>query len=266
MINDFFIHDLSNDMVNLKLPLPPHRKTVHDFVLITKGKMIRRLDIDLYEIGPNSVFYTSAGSITTTEYISKDIEGYFCHFSDDFLALNTKSYENASQPVFICDTHDPKHSIPSGSINPILLLVNRMVELYKFSNHQNLLHKYLITLLAEFKIFSLSSSEVRDSLIHRFKKSVKLNFKSIHSISSYADLLHVSPNHLNKYVKLKTGKTASHFLKEHLLLEAKVLLYQSNLTIKEISNELGFNDLSYFGRFFKNNTGYTPSEFRKMID
>ena len=50
------------------------------------------------------------------------------------------------------------------------------------------------------------------------------------------------------------------------MLEAKVLLLQSNLSINEISEELGFNDASYFSRLFKTETNFSPTDYRKMID
>lgn len=268
ILNDFFIHSLSNDIVNLKLPLPPHRKTVHDFVLITQGKMVRRLGIELYEIDRNSLFFAPAGSITTTEYISKDIDGYFCHFSDDFLAGNKQI---SNYPYFnTLGDKSPIQNVPEYSMKSIAFLLSRIVELFKSTSNVNLMREYLMTLFAEFEVFHDPDVRVNltkhDLLTQRYRELVKKKFKSIHSIQEYSDILYVSPNHLNKTVKASMGKTASQYLKEYLILEAKVLLYQSDLSINEISMELGFNDVSYFGRFFKKNMGCSPSEFRKMIE
>lgn len=86
------------------------------------------------------------------------------------------------------------------------------------------------------------------------------------SIKEYASRLNITPNHLNKRVKHETGNTASEVIREITILEAKVLLLQTTMTIKEISKELGFNDDSCFGRLFKNKTNYSPSGYRRMID
>jgi len=268
IINDFFIHNLSQDVVSLKLPLPPHRKTVHDFVLITKGKMVRSLGIERFEIDSGSAFFAPAGSITTTEYMSDDIDGYFCHFSDDFLATGNNQLNIHPHTDLFDILKRPLQEVPPSSMETILFLLNRILEIYKHTNNLNLIRKYLITLFAEFESFWTKGEEEarQDSLTRKFQELVIRNFKNVHAIATYAEMLNVSPNHLNKHIKSNTGNTASHFLREHLVLESKVLLYQTDLSIKEISMDLGFKDVSYFGRFFKINTGYSPSEFKKRID
>lgn len=268
IINDFFIHNLSQDVVSLKLPLPPHRKTVHDFVFITKGKMVRSLGIERFEIDSGSTFFAPAGSITTTEYMSDDIDGYFCHFSDDFLAVENNQFHTHSHPDLFNTLKYPLQKVPISSVGTILFLLNRILELYKHTNNINLIRKYLITLFAEYESVGMKRVEGgrQDSLTRKFQNLVIRNFKNVHAIATYAEMLNVSPNHLNKHIKSNTGKTASHFLREHLVLESKVLLYQTDFSIKEISMYLGFKDVSYFGRFFKINTGYSPSEFKKRID
>jgi YesN/AraC family two-component response regulator len=79
-------------------------------------------------------------------------------------------------------------------------------------------------------------------------------------------MLHVSPNHLNKCVKLSTGKTPSEWINESLVLEAKALLFQSEELIGNIAMELGINDSSYFSRLFKKYEGKSPLEYRQMIE
>lgn len=61
-------------------------------------------------------------------------------------------------------------------------------------------------------------------------------------------------------------KSATELIAETLTLEAKVLLYQPSISISEISFVIGFEDPSYFGRFFKKQTGQTPTEYRRIID
>jgi len=266
IINDFFIHNLSQDVVSLKLPLPPHRKTVHDFVLITKGKMVRSLGIERFEIDSGSAFFAPAGSITTTEYMSDDIDGYFCHFSDDFLAMGNNQLNTHSHTDLFDNLKYPLQEVPLSGMETILFLLNRILDIYKHTNNLNLIRKYLITLFAEYESFCIKEEARQDSLTRKFQELVIKNFKNVHAIATYAEMLNVSPNHLNKHIKANTGNTASHFLREHLVLESKVLLYQTGLSIKEISMDLGFKDVSYFGRFFKINTGYSPSGFKKRID
>ena len=79
-------------------------------------------------------------------------------------------------------------------------------------------------------------------------------------------MLNVSPNHLNKAIKLITLKSPSDWIRTTLINEAKVLLFQTDFSIQEIASELGIDDQSYFARLFKKQEGVTPVEYRKMID
>ena len=76
----------------------------------------------------------------------------------------------------------------------------------------------------------------------------------------------VTPNHLNKCVKTVTGQSAHDLLSEMILLEAKVMLKQTNLSISEIAFQVGRNEISDFVRFFKSKTGISPGEYRKMVN
>lgn len=81
----------------------------------------------------------------------------------------------------------------------------------------------------------------------------------------YARLLHITPNHLNKTVKQLTGKTPTRWIDETLVLEAKMLLYQTGLSIGQVAEDIGMQDPSYFSRMFKKYEGVTPLAFRKMM-
>jgi AraC family transcriptional regulator, transcriptional activator of pobA len=103
-------------------------------------------------------------------------------------------------------------------------------------------------------------------LTDRFKELITGNYKTNQSVADYATILNVTPNHLAKSVKAVTGKPPTQWIDELIVLEAKVLLYQSHLTISDISYELGIDDPSYFGRMFKKYTRLTPTDFRKQVE
>ncbi|NJO87923.1 MAG: AraC family transcriptional regulator [Chloroflexia bacterium] len=78
-------------------------------------------------------------------------------------------------------------------------------------------------------------------------------------------MLHITPKHLTKCVKQSTNQTPTDFIFQMLMLEAKVLLKETNLTISEIAFSLSFDDDAYFNRFFKNIAGITPNNYRKSV-
>jgi AraC-like DNA-binding protein len=73
----------------------------------------------------------------------------------------------------------------------------------------------------------------------------------------------VSSYQLNQITKSAIGKTASALIDEHILLEAKRYLLATANQVKEIADHLGYEDPSYFIRFFKKHTGLSPDTFRK---
>jgi AraC-like DNA-binding protein len=105
----------------------------------------------------------------------------------------------------------------------------------------------------------------RSDLTRRFKSSVEKNFMSVKSVNKYARLLNISSGHLNDMVHQDTGRTASEIIHERIILEAKRLLYRSEKSVKEIAFAIGYDDPSYFVKFFKVRAGITPDQFRKHI-
>jgi len=267
-ITQFFIHYFKKDDVYFNLPLPPHKKTVNDFVFIVKGKMTKSVGIKSFQLKKNDFLFTPKNNITSTEFISEDLEGFYCHFSDEFIGANPFLVTLHTQP----SRQDYFHFSQIGADNLVFLLT-RINHLYRNRkenpNNYRLLSFYLSTVIAElFLIHSEQEIDPRkkNDVFSRFKSLVQTRFKQNLTIKDYASQLNITPNHLNKRVKIESGKTASEIIKEVTILEAKVLLHQTRMTINEISTELGFEDASYFSRFFKTETLCTPSKYRIMID
>ncbi len=104
------------------------------------------------------------------------------------------------------------------------------------------------------------------AISNRFKELLFTHIRSKHLVSDYAALMHISPNHLNRVVKQITGKSPTKWIDETMMLEAKVLLYQTDHSISQVAEQIGIEDSSYFSRMFKKYEGVTPIEFRKMVE
>lgn len=100
------------------------------------------------------------------------------------------------------------------------------------------------------------------ALFYRFIVAVENNFKQERSVSSYADMLCVSPKHLSAVVKEVSGRTAGEWIDLYVVAEIKRLLMSTDLSIQEISCKLQFVNQSFFGKYFKSHTGMSPREFR----
>ena len=102
-------------------------------------------------------------------------------------------------------------------------------------------------------------------LLKNFLAKVNECFKELHQVREYAVLLNVSANHLSEAVKAQSGKPAIKHIHARTIMEARRLLFHTQNSSKEIAYELGFDDASYFNRFFKRETGATPDSYRMNI-
>ena len=124
------------------------------------------------------------------------------------------------------------------------------------------------TLLLELERISLATldtSSVPD-LLRTYKDLIDKQFMDKRQVQHYAAQLSVSPNYLNILTRKHLGKTALDLINERVLLEVKRLLLRTDLAISEIAWQSGFNELSYFSRFFKRHTEMTPIQFREAMN
>jgi AraC-like DNA-binding protein len=105
-------------------------------------------------------------------------------------------------------------------------------------------------------------------LLKNFLTKIDEAYAYAHEVAAYAEMLNISAGHLSELVKEQSGKPAINHIHQRLILEAKRLLFHTDYAVKEIAYQLGFEDASYFNRFFKRLTNYTPvhyrNNFRKM--
>jgi AraC family transcriptional regulator, transcriptional activator of pobA len=262
----FHIERIENYKNNLKLPLAPHRRSVYFFLFITKGKAIRSKGLTNYEIESNHFFFLPADQITTIEYVSDDVEGYYCHFNLDIFNQSILKIDLAKEFSFLQLTAEPLLKLIQTE--RILQLLEILFEENEKNqpNRFDLIPLYLITLFSELKYLSQpveqSVNNASTYLTQRYKTALSELIYEKKSVQEFADYLSVTPNHLHKCVKATTGKSAHKLLEDMRILEAKVLLKQSRLSIGEIAFKIGKFEPSDFSRFFKSRTNISPKQYR----
>ncbi|MCA2010213.1 AraC family transcriptional regulator [Pararhodobacter sp. CCB-MM2] len=100
-------------------------------------------------------------------------------------------------------------------------------------------------------------------LVARYASLLERDFRSNRAVADYAEALGVTPTHLTRVCKTTCGKGAHQLLEDRILFEARRLLSETRLPIKDVAEMLGFNSAGYFTRAFQKTAGMTPSAFRK---
>ncbi|KEY19312.1 AraC family transcriptional regulator [Kaistella antarctica] len=105
----------------------------------------------------------------------------------------------------------------------------------------------------------------KSTYIEQFKSLVETHFKELKRTSDYSEKLTISANYLNALIKEKLDISAENVIQNRVILEAERFLLNTDLSVTEISFELGFSDKSHFGKYFKKITQESPNSFRKKF-
>jgi AraC family transcriptional regulator, transcriptional activator of pobA len=263
----FHINKIEDFMPKLLFPLPPHRKTVFDLIFLTKGSSTRTKGLNQFTFQKNEFFFLPAYQITTHESMSAEAEGYYLHF-DAAIFKNISIEKQLNNFPFLEYQSNPVVSIPEELNSSVLNILQRLETLYisKKIEDYSIVAFYLLSLFKEISEYIKKETVIPKNaasiLALKYKEALTQFIYQKQQVSAYADFLNVTPNHLNKCVKLVTGKSAQTILNEMLILEAKSLLKYSNLQIAEVAVRLCNQNPSNFSRFFKGQTGLSPKAYQ----
>ncbi|BBE16941.1 transcriptional regulator, AraC family [Aquipluma nitroreducens] len=249
----------------------PHRHDFFEVLYLLKGSGYHVIDTNKYEIKPPCVFFMSPGQAHKLE-LSNDIEGFIFIFTADFYLLNRSNQNTLIEFPFFYTIHQDNPPLLLENENDIRFLESlfrqgiaeiRDTEESNTEMLRSILDLILTTCAARYQVTeNLLNKGKGQILVKRFFHLVEENHQKNLSMSDYSGMIGITPNHLTQTVKSLTGKTSSQIIKAKQLLEIKRLLVHTNLSISEIANQLNFEDQSYFTKFFKRETGFTPVQFR----
>jgi AraC family transcriptional regulator, transcriptional activator of pobA len=249
----------------------PHRHDFFEVLYLSRGSGFHIIDGNKYEIQPPCVFFMSPGQAHKIEF-SSDIEGYIFIFTSEFYLINQSNQNRLIEfPFFFSIRQENRPLILESSEDIVFLetlFKKGIAEIAKGENYSvELLRSVLDLILTSCAILyktdeNLLTKSKGNVVVKRFLQLVEENFQNNLSVNEYADKLAITPNHLTQTVNQLTGKTSSQIIKSKQVLEIKRLLVHTNLTVTEIANQLNFPDQSYFTKFFKRETGFSPLQYR----
>lgn len=255
----------------------PHVHNFYEILWFQEGEGCHTVDFVEYKIRPNTFFFLSPGQIHNFDPTAdkSSYKGLAIKMCTDFLrdeecSDNTMLKYNAFHTFDTSPYMYVEDSVAKELLSIVAMMESEAAHRGQFGNI-DILKSLLRIFLVKIQRYGVQEGGVQlDSrksshlLFVRFRQLVDRKFRTLHTVQQYADALNVALRTLGKSVSECSGRSPLSFINDRIILEAKRLVRHSNLMIKEIAYELGFEDPSYFVKLFKRQTGYLPSDFREM--
>ncbi|MDR3694404.1 helix-turn-helix transcriptional regulator [Mucilaginibacter sp.] len=249
-----------------------HRHSFYHMVLFTEGAGSHSIDFEKFYVKPHQIYFMVPGQVHSWDF-EGFTDGYIVNFSSSFFQsflLNPSYPETFS--FFGEDVKAAVIDLPDYLQQKVVELFETIVNeaIGKDVSAIDMIRLLMLQLFITIDRITKKSvdrgpASYNQTLLRNFQKLIGEHYTRIKLPKDYAELLYITPNHLNAVCKDLLGTSAGEVIRARMVLEAKRLLTNPKLNINEIAFMLNFSDNSYFTKFFKKFEGKTPEEFRKGI-
>ncbi len=270
---DLHVH-ISNDFFD-KIPITSPFKSINFEMLIVKSGEIKiQTNLIKHTIRKNESISLKPNEVIQILEISNNLKAIAISFSNNFIFDNFFNKNTISGFDLFTMVQIPKITLTKKEVK----IFNNYAKQLKHNNAQKNTSVFKTEIIRNIfgaiiftyaEIYKKKYPELKvelnrqEEIVVRFWNILQENVKTERTVQFYADALNVSAGYLSKVLKQVTNKNASQLIDEAVILEARLLLENSALSITEIAEELNFSDQSFFGKYFKKHIGFSPSQFRK---
>ncbi|MBS1756324.1 MAG: helix-turn-helix transcriptional regulator [Bacteroidetes bacterium] len=249
--------------------LHPRRLTSYFIVLIDSGSVSYKLDLQDITITDGQLLFAMPNQIFEPPATIDNLKYFKVLFDENTLSLLPQRFPFLVNPL---NTQTINFDDATRErIRKVFEILNQILHIDKHSTDTEIILAYLNLLLSELNsaYFKNETADIVNTNLSKFvefKLIVETHLTEHPSINTIAEKLALSTNTLYRLVKEHSGTSPKDFLTNRLMLEAQRKLRYSNISIKQVAYELGFNDPDYFSRLFKKSTGKSVSEFLTLQD
>jgi len=249
----------------------PEKTDYYELVFCLSGTYKKTIGPFVFDVYPHSIHLVSPAFIHSGETPSEDLVLYRVLFKKEFLTNNFFKENTVDNLLEVNPDYPPIYGVTEQHFIAIKALYEKIRHESQLENAFQLpmIRLMVMELLYEMNracekclLNSTRHLSRQYQLVNQFKKLVQDRFLTLKTVQEYASLMSVSAKHLTEIVKNETGQNALHIIHNRLFLEAQYLLSSSSLSVKEIADQLKFDNSSHFSRFFKRFAGLNPSQFK----
>ena len=266
--NDLLLFDNFGDVPISDIP----RKMSCIFLgICVSGNAQYTMNTEKIAVGPNDAVIIGEGQVVDKISVSHDFRGFALMMSVDFFHEIIKGI-HALSSLFIFSRRHPVLHLSSDEAQNALRYYNAFK--HKVDKPDHRFRSEVVSALIKAMIYDLGNVIVHfwqkdkqsmrsETFFARFITLVERNFRRERRVKWYAAKLNITPRYLSESVKLVSGRTPIDWVNSYVIIEIRLLLKNTTMSIKDITQALNFPNQSYLGKFFKEQTGITPSDYRK---
>ncbi|MGY0036758.1 AraC family transcriptional regulator [Pedobacter sp. NJ-S-72] len=264
----FSIRNIEPLMAQCDMVQELHRHDFFYILALEKGTGNHEIDFTPYEICDHSVFLMRPGQVHRL-ILKTGSKGYLLQFRNDF----HYPYDKVSNQLLRKASHINCYQFNENRFQKTLSILTCLFQEYtdKKEQYQEVIKANLNIFFIELirqqgKSLLKNVNPYMQERLDEFSDLLETHVFNYKQVSQYAEMLNLSNYQLNAITKATLGKTCSELINEHVILESKRHILATSDQVNQLAYHLGFQDVSYFIRFFKKHTGSSPEEFRHNSD
>lgn len=261
----FRIREVESILGGTDMRQDTHRHNFFFVLALKEGKGNHVIDFVPYKVGNSCVFIIRPGQVHQLE-LKASSTGYLLEFSMEFYHRN----DRGTSQVLRQATATNSCKVPKVSFDKLTYILDYIFQEYKDANvgYHEVIRAQLDIFFIEFlrnrqqSSPTASTNSYEQERLDEFQQLIEKHVAEKKQVSDYTDMLNLSGYQLSAITKSILGKTPSELLTEYIILESKRLLLATTDQVNQIAWHLGYDDPSYFIRFFRKHTGSSPDAFR----
>lgn len=238
----------------------------------TKGEITYTVDTVEHKAGPGDVLIISEGQVMGNYKASEDCNGTCLVLSYEFFQEIVTGIRELSA-LFLFARRHPVFHIEEKQIRQLQAYMHTIKEKIIDTGHR--FRREMVSSIIKVLIYDMCNIIYRvqqvgnenctraEAIFADFIKMVEKDFRHERRVGWYANELNITPKYLSETIKAISQRTPSDWIEYYVMLEIRVLLKNSRMSIKEIAEVMHFPNQSFLGKYFKENYGMSPSQYRR---